>query len=78
MTQPLHLSCHQRSFLMSSGQASLPPCGNRKDSYLWGKGKGWSHSLQSLNVLLQPGMAKILLAPESAALKSQPPRKGTE
>lgn len=30
---------------------------------LWGKGKGWSHRWQLLNTLLQPEMAKILIAP---------------
>lgn len=45
---------------------------------LWGKGKGRGHSWQSLNTLLWSGMAKILIALESMALKTRPPRKRAE
>lgn len=50
---------------MSSGELPPPPPMWEQEQLLslWGKGKGWSHSWQLLNTLLQPGMAKILIAP---------------
>lgn len=63
---------------MSSDQLPYPHVGTEQLLSLWGKGKGRGHSWQSLNTLLWSGRAKILIALESVALKTRPPRKRTE
>lgn len=64
LTQPLHPSCHTRSCFNEQWRAPPPPMWEQEQLLsLWGKGKGWGHSWQLLNTLLQPGMAKILIAP---------------